>query len=463
MSGLRCALFILTIAGPLAYAEEPEKITRLVLPPAGEPAPALKYLLFPDVPQQVPGNAVVHYYRAFSPEWSNWQHQSKTSLQLYDALQEAPSALKKELGWVTTTGIARELELGARSAYCDWQLTERVRSEGMDLLLPDMQGFRQLAVLLAVRARFEMARARFDNAMTSLQTGLKLSHDISQAPLLICSIVGAACAETQLNQIETLMQTPGAPNVYWALTGLPHPFIDLRTALSGEKQFLFAEMPLLAEIETGPFDMEQARKLAAQFEKLLARGGQPGNQIGKAALLAITLQEYPHAKRSLIEQGWKAESLETYPVIQVVCIDLLREFVKARDDMFKWAALPYSEGAPRLHALEQTLRGRYQSLAQAPFLREFMPSLRVVQEAWRVERHIALLRTIEAIRLHAAANKGRPPATLAEIQLVPVPNDPITGKSFIYSTQANQFTLTGPAPQGADATYSLRYDVTLAP
>jgi hypothetical protein len=50
----------------------------------------------------------------------------------------------------------------------------------------------------------------------------------------------------------------------------------------------------------------------------------------------------------------------------------------------------------------------------------------------RLDRKIALLRTMEAIRMFAADNSGRLPGSLAEITSVPIPVDPVTGKGFLY-------------------------------
>jgi hypothetical protein len=465
MSCWRCALLVLLLAGPPLVAQVPDNVTKLLLAPAGESSPALKYQLLPDVPEQIPGNAVVHYYRAFSPEWYYRQNQVKTAQKLYAALQAAPSSLTgNELDWVRTTGQARELDLGAQSAYCDWQLNERVRSEGVEMLLPDMQSFRQLSVFLAVRTRLEIADRNFDKSVASLQTGLKLARDISQAPMLICALVGAGGAEIQLNQIETLMQTPGAPNLYWALTGLPRPFIDLRNALGGEKQLLYADMPLLKEIESAPFGPEQVKALTAQFEKMLSRRDQPERRLppGKAGVLASALLAYPRAKHSLTEQGWTPATIETYPALQIVCIYYLHEFVQARDDMFKWAALPYWKAAPQMQSLEQALMVRTNDRANGPLLDLVSPGRHTVTSANRVERRIAALRTIEAIRLYAAAHKGNLPATLADVRAIPVPEDPMTGKAFSYSVRDNHFTLTGAAPRDDDPSLTIIYEVTIS-
>jgi hypothetical protein len=59
------------------------------------------------------------------------------------------------------------------------------------------------------------------------------------------------------------------------------------------------------------------------------------------------------------------------------------------------------------------------------------PVLPLRREQARLEQRIALLRVIEAIRMHAAEHHGQLPATLADIA-VPLPDDPFTGKPFGY-------------------------------
>ena len=44
-----------------------------------------------------------------------------------------------------------------------------------------------------------------------------------------------------LGRVEELIQAPGSPNLYWALTDLPRPLLDLRKALQGEKLITDAE------------------------------------------------------------------------------------------------------------------------------------------------------------------------------------------------------------------------------
>jgi hypothetical protein len=472
MFRFRLALLAFLLAGPLLCAQGTDSppadggqaATRLKLQPAGEPSPALKYQLLPDVPDQSPGNAALLYYRAFSPEWYTTRIRPKISEKV-EAAMNAPLAElpKTDLGWVTTSHQLHELDLAARRSYCDWDLINRVRTEGIGMLLPDMQSFRELSRLLALRTRFFIAERQYDKAVNSLQTGLMLSHHVAEAPVLICLLVGVACAEGQLTEVENLMQAPGAPNLYWALTDMPRPFVDLRKGFGGEKLLLLAQLPLLKDIETSHFGPEQVQALAAQFGASLTwDDSRPKDRQGQLGLMALTIRAYPAAKRSLIAQGWKPEDVEALPALQVVCIQAMREYLKVRDSAFRWVGLPPWQARPELRRVAEEMKTRRNSSGPEPFLDLIAPGLNVCKSAWKLERRIAALRTIEAIRLHAAANDGRLPATLADIQVVPVPEDPITGKAFLYSVKGDQFTLTGPAPDKDDPAMVLAYDVTLA-
>ena len=81
-------------------------------------------------------------------------------------------------------------------------------------------------------------------------------------------------------------------------------------------------------------------------------------------------------------------------------------------------------------------------------------------EPARLDRKIAALRVIEALRLHAAA-KGGLPDKLDEVTVAPLPLDPATGKAFEYKREGNNATLTSRIPGEDVAVSGLRYRITL--
>src|SRR5262249_40850487 len=145
------------------------------------------------------------------------------------------------------------------------------RIEGIGLLLPDVQSFREIGTLLALRCRVETANGHFDKAVYSLQTGMTLGRDMSRAPTLIQFLVGAAIIQAMLTQAEDMIQAPGAPTLYWALTGLPRPFVDLRKGLEGEKVVVLGTLPLLKQVEAGtPLTPAQQQELVKVLATLWA-------------------------------------------------------------------------------------------------------------------------------------------------------------------------------------------------
>ena len=64
------------VGSPLLAAEPPMMALKLV--PAAEPVPSLKYRLLPELRDQTPGNAIMGYYRAFSPDWQSYRRKQRT-------------------------------------------------------------------------------------------------------------------------------------------------------------------------------------------------------------------------------------------------------------------------------------------------------------------------------------------------------------------------------------------------
>ena len=62
----------------------------------------------------------------------------------------------------------------------------------------------------------------------------------------------------------------------------------------------------------------------------------------------------------------------------------------------------------------------------------------------RIDRQVAVLRVMEALRLYAASHDGRFPESLDKIKEVPVPDDPATGEPFIYRAADSAAILHGP-------------------
>jgi len=487
MRELACLTLLVGAVAPLA-AQPPAETKKLVVAPAALPAPALKYELLPELRDMTPGNGALLYQRAHSPEWwtpsARYKLFEKTDRWLEIPLSELP---RKEMRFLATWPALRELDRAARREFCDWEMTERVKAEGIGMLLPDVQGFRSYANLLGVRCRLEMADGHFDKAVYTLQTGFALARDVAHAPTFINALVGIAIANLMTDRVEELIQRPGAPNLYWdsiartlpplskviqrpgapnlywALATLPEPFIDLRKPLQGERLFLQSTFPELKTIETTVWGPQQQQAFMSQLEQVHRNASLKASAELKFASIAMVIRAYPAAKGFLLAQGRSAAEIETMPAMQVALIYMLHKYQRFQDDYYKWVALPYWQARPGLQQADQELRTEAGRLDIFPFL-EFMPAVdRIYEARVRLDRRLAALRCIEAVRLYAAAHAGTLPASLSDITEVPIPVDPVTGHRFAYSVAAGRVTLreSGLADgRPALPNYPLHYEVT---
>src|SRR5262245_46226253 len=120
-----CLLLVIAGVSP-ATAQVPVETTKFVLRPAAEPRPALKYQLLPRADEITAGNAVQVYYRAFSPEWFTNVRKSDVRERIENALTTPLKNLdRKGLSWLLDSSQLREVDLGARREYCDWEFTDR--------------------------------------------------------------------------------------------------------------------------------------------------------------------------------------------------------------------------------------------------------------------------------------------------------------------------------------------------
>jgi hypothetical protein len=460
---LSTLLVLAAISSPCAGQTGP-RIVKMTVQPAGAPAQALRYALFPDLRDLQPGNAALGYSRAYSPEWypNLTRHPEIAHFHEWLDMPLAKAPLDSAYSGVAIH-MVRELDRAARMEACDWQMLPRMREEGFAMLIPDMQGFRTLGVLLALRCRYEMREHRLDKAAYSLQTGFAMTKHVGESPSLVTYLIGATIAHRMLVCVEELVQQPGASNLYWPLTDLPRPLIDLRRPLQGERVMVDAIFPevrrAMQNPRSGPVPIQQLQvslDKMAQFE----RRKEP---IANAVAAATA---YPQARQYLLDQGLPAEVVGTLPVMQVVLMHALAQYDAWTEDLHKLNNLPYWEAHPRLQKLqEQRQAAGKGSRHEPPFIAPlFFNSHRIFMMQARLQRWVDLLRCVEALRLHAADHGGALPASLDDIHMVPIPIDPITGKAFHYTREGTRAIVqAGPPPGDAENDYTaVRIEITLS-
>jgi hypothetical protein len=340
-----------------------------------------------------------------------------------------------------------------------------------------MQILRDFARLLGLRARLEMAEGQFDKAVYTLQTGFALARHLDEAPTLLCDLIGIAIASVMSNQIEDMIQLPGAPNLYWALTDLPRPFISLRRGFQSEKitiDSLFPEIRTAMKTpNSGPMSLHQVNDSLHKLNLIAAMSSEgeggyemQGMRFG-AAIMAAKI--YPEAKRYLIKQGRTPAQVDALPVVQVALMYALAKYDVHFDNFYKWYNVPFWESGPGLNKAIKQLKESKSKIMETggiPIAELILPAVQnVVLARTRLDRRIAVLRCIEAIRLYAADHQGKLPESLSDIKEVPIPIDPFTGKNFEYRLEKGKAILVGPPPASQPLTdrNTIRFELTLAP
>ncbi len=152
------------------------------------------------------------------------------------------------------------LELTSRGAgcdKCDWPPFQP------GTMPANLGGYRDLARLLCLRARLEVAQKRYDNAIETIRTGLAMARHIGEGPTVVQGTVGVAIAAMVLRCIEDLAQAPGSGNLHAALGTLPQPLIDVERPISSELKSLDASQQYSQAVRT-----MMRRQMEAGFERV---------------------------------------------------------------------------------------------------------------------------------------------------------------------------------------------------
>jgi hypothetical protein len=135
---------------------------------------------------------------------------------------------------------------------------------------------------------------------------------------------------------------------------------------------------------------------------------------------------------------------------QVLIVATTVHFREGRDALYRWFYVPYWQAQAGFKAAERDFLDDKQNFDLLP-LRSLVPAMAKVSfSAARLDRWLAALRTVEALRLHAAANDGKLPAKLSDVTIVAIPLDPVLGQPFNYQLDGDTATISGSAP--ADTT-----------
>ena len=224
--------------------------------------------------------------------------------------------------------------------------------------------------------------------------------------------------------LEDLIQAPGVPSLYWALSHRPRPLTDFSAGFESERFLLEREIPSLRELDGPAWSVERGRAFSAELQEKLFKLAEIADGSGtsdlrgwtqRLGMAALVVQVYPEAKRALIAQGRPAEQVEAMPAVQVAALHTFQQYEQFRDDFFKWTSLPYYQGYKGMDDAHgrQSLRTQREHALQA--LHDVDSRRAVGGLALALsERRLDAIQCIEAIRLHAALH-GKLPSRLEDI------------------------------------------------
>jgi hypothetical protein len=453
-------VFLATIAlaafSTSACAEE--TAVQLKVRPMPAPKPALKYQLLPELGELNPGNAAQNYLKCFMEQrrfFYSKEAVADRNRYLAMPLAELPAVQLRQYGG----SALHQADWAARLDTLDWQNLERIKNGGIEEPPGELGPIQVLASALRVRFRAEVAGRHFDDAVRTAKTMFALARHLGEHPSEIANVEGLWIAHCSLDTLEEMVQQRGCPNLYWALTDLPCPLVDLRKGVQGDRTLVEGELRLLRD--NAPMTEAELEKFVSRLSGVVSfareQAGLPLRSLRTRLQARVKNSErVSTARRRLVEAGCPEDRVKTFPPLQVILLDEKRDYEILRDERLKLRALP-------LWQIDSLAGGEELDGGDSLFADLLPHIIKLRRTQGRLEQQIALLRQVEALRLHAAEHDGKLPANLSDIPL-PLPVDPFTGKPFLYSVAGAIAHLRGdPVPsQDRNAGYNgVHYVVTI--
>ena len=259
------------------------------------------------------------------------------------------------------------LNKAARYDRCDWGYRERAKQTGILTPLPEIDDMRVCGRLLAVRARLAIAEGRFEPALTALRTGFAMARHTGETEALLSFLFGAGIAADMQKQLDTFIAQPGAPSLYYGLTDLPTPLLNMRKSLDSERFAVYSMFPDLVAVAAD----RQAGNLAAEkLEKSLKTladiSDLRNSPLDRIRLAQSIRAKHETAKKVLIADGRPKDKVEAMPHLQVALLHALLEYDAAFDEQALAVTLPYWEQHEPLSKVAKRISVNRTTTADAP-------------------------------------------------------------------------------------------------
>jgi hypothetical protein len=285
-----------------------------------------------------------------------------------------------------------------------------------------------------------------------------LARHLGEHPTEVADLVGLWVAHLSLGTLEEMMQQPGCPNLYWALTDLPCPLVDLRKGVQGDCTLVAADLRSLRD--DAPMTDSETEKFVSHLSGVMGFAReQAGLELRsvRARLRARVsdLEQVRAARQRLIEAGYGPDLVKSFPSTQAILVDEKRDYEIQRDERIKLLAVP-------LWQIDPSVAGNERASDTGGLFADLLPHIiKLRRTQGKLEQQIAILRHVEALRLYSAAHDGKLPAKPSDVS-VPLPIDPVTGQPFVYNIDRATAHIRGGSIQGDEKDpCSVHYEVTL--
>lgn len=423
--------------------------------------PALKYQLTFDSTQLLPGNAAPVYLQALLMLSEVDEHTIDGALDAHNAGKPVVDNPKVK-GLLQLNGLLDLLDIASHRQQCDWALPMQER--GLRTLLPQLNGLREADRFLQVRGIAQIETGKIEDALQTIRMEYALGHNTAAGSPLVCGLVGVAICSVGNSLVADLASRADCPNLYWPIMNVAHTQISLREAMDNERQWLLAQVPVLAKGKTGGITAEDWNAFISQSSMIPALGQPqaPGQSQPSAEELTERLKtllparEYYAATRHIsFEEASKCDGnlvMATY---------FIEQYQIAADEQAKILDLPLNQTIELAQKMPERLKQLGVNSSNVGCI--LAPALKRIPITFgREERQIAALAAIQALRAYAADHSGQLPATLADVLETPVPVNPMSGKMFEYRLENGTASISDTESLGASDGYSLVYTLRIS-
>lgn len=412
-------------------------------------------------------NAATLYLQAFPHLFVTVRDKWKVTVEELEAkrLEELdPTADRKALYEIQSFGASDGIsEPAVRRSFADWGAP--IQEKGIETLLPYLAETRVLARTMALEANFLAREGKHEEAAEMLRRLYVLGQHVgdAQQPVLIDGLVGVGVAAIATDRAAQIAELKDAPNRYWALTTLPRPMFDTAKWMRSERIFITPSLPALRDPENMT-SQEWTATLRKLREYMIPADNTDGTLSAidrfmrdTAAQAALAAQARPYLKA----RGYTDARLDEMGVPAVIATYMMDDYRSRFDAIAKLVYLPFPQALPLL--IEQEKRMTAGGAEPGPGLLAdiLLPAMtKALAAPYRLERQIAALRIVEAVRDHAAHHGGALPQSLDDVRL-PIPEDPMTGEPFGYEASGDTFTITARRYDESDVNSGFVWRVTM--